>query len=770
MSVLKVLHTEENTLRNTVLKITNLDLTSGTKTLKLNNLYVQNGVNNDGSLIIHYTGSSVTLPIEGNTQPPVLYTVNWGDGTIEVLSINNPTHTYASSQLYIIKIYIVTQGILVKFGQNTNPIWQNVSRIPSLGNERQCDDMFTNILSFPSQVTSDLQIWNTSQVTTMISMFKNSGFNGAIGGWNTGNVTDMYDMFSGATSFNKPLNNWNTGNVIYMGGMFSSAPSFNQPLNNWNTDNVTYMYAMFAGATSFNKPLDNNWNTINVNDMDSMFSGASSFNQPLNTNNWNTSNVVYMNNMFYNASSFNQPLNNWNTVNVITMESMFRNASAFSQDLGDWDTSNVTTMDFMFFGTGGGSGFTTNNYKSLRNWNISSVITMSQMFRYIIQVPSFTPITNYSYGTFTTMLYEWDTNSTLQTGVTLGVNALQGVTDIQFQNTTLKQYYQGLNWVFEESGSPGTTVDIWSAGMTCSTSQFQFIWEGLSTETIAITIISPASYRVNWGDGIISNYSSTTSTTHTYTDDGTYVITVEPTNPINWLSLTISFVPGTFFTGLYSVPCCGLIQDCYQMFNNITTNKPHVLETIKWWNTQSITNMEAMFGSTNMNVDLSLWDLSSVTSIKAMFKGAQGTLTGLNNWDTSAVTDMTGVFYDCTTINSPLPWNTSLVTSMSDMFKNVTTMSTLSLASLTSWNIHNVTSMVSMFTQLIDKQTFTDILVAWYMNSAPSGGIQQNVIIGVNVNQKAFPDNPVGLNLPVAYGAWTFKDSQTGNTITIWQP
>ena len=48
--------------------------------------------------------------------------------------------------------------------------------------------------------------------------------------------------------------------------------------------------------------------------------------------------------MFYNASAFNQPLNNWDVSSVIDMTSMFR-GSAFNHTISCWDikTVNVET-------------------------------------------------------------------------------------------------------------------------------------------------------------------------------------------------------------------------------------------------------------------------------------------------------------------------------------------------------------------------------------------------------------------------------------------
>jgi surface protein len=54
---------------------------------------------------------------------------------------------------------------------------------------------------------------------------------------------------------------------------------------------------------------------------------------------------------FSNTTAFNQPLNNWDTSSALGMSNMFRSTTAtpvgFNQDIGSWDVSNVT--DFRLF-------------------------------------------------------------------------------------------------------------------------------------------------------------------------------------------------------------------------------------------------------------------------------------------------------------------------------------------------------------------------------------------------------------------------------------
>ena len=280
----------------------------------------------------------VTIGVDLNFD--VNFTVDWGDGVIDVDVTDAITHTYLEVGTYNVAITgRFPNPSISNLNQNNLRLlsveqwgdieWKSMSRA-----FKECSNFILNATDKP----------DLSDVTNMEYMFyKATAFNQPLNEWDTSSITNMQGLFSGASSFNQPINGWNTSNVTNMKTIFYKAILFNQPLNHWNTSDVVNMQSLFYGAKAFNQPL-NEWDTSSVTNMQSMFSRASSFNQPLKR--WDISNVTSMRTMFY-QSNFNQPLREWNTSNVKIMYKMFAYARVFNQNISNWDVSKVTSsIDF----------------------------------------------------------------------------------------------------------------------------------------------------------------------------------------------------------------------------------------------------------------------------------------------------------------------------------------------------------------------------------------------------------------------------------------
>ena len=128
--------------------------------------------------------------------------------------------------------------------------------------------------------------------------------------------------------------------------------------------------------------------------------------------------------------------------------------------------------------------------------------------------------------------------------------------------------------------------------------------------------------------------------------------------------------------------------------------------------TSWVTNMENLFSADQdhplsdylNNNDISSWDTSGVTTMKSMFYNCTNFNQTIGNWDVKNVLEMSWMFYGCTNFNPydinhippPIPtnaqklsnWNVSNVTSMYNMFYYATNFN----QDLSSWDSSHVTN------------------------------------------------------------------------------
>ena len=121
----------------------------------------------------------------------------------------------------------------------------------------------------------------------------------------------------------------------------------------------------------------------------------------------------------------------------------------------------------------------------------------------------------------------------------------------------------------------------------------------------------------------------------------------------------------------------------------------------KNFDTSAVTNMSSMFYFCGYikSLDLSSFNTSSVTSMGYMFSDCSGLKSlDLSNFNTSSVTDMGGMFSDCSGLTSLdlSNFNTSSVTSMGFMFYNCQRLKSLDV---TNFNTSSVTRMDRMFSE-----------------------------------------------------------------------
>ncbi len=120
---------------------------------------------------------------------------------------------------------------------------------------------------------------------------------------------------------------------------------------------------------------------------------------------------------------------------------------------------------------------------------------------------------------------------------------------------------------------------------------------------------------------------------------------------------------------------------------------------IESWNVSNVTDMSGMFSKSSFNQDISSWDVSNVKNMSCMFLGSSFNL-DISSWDVSNVTDMSYMFSDSSfKFNLDISsWDVSNVTNMSSMFSHSSFNQDIS-----SWDVSKVKDMRGMFSDSSNK-------------------------------------------------------------------
>ncbi len=238
-------------------------------------------------------------------------------------------------------------------------------------------------------------------------------------------------------------------------------------------------------------------------------------------------------------------------------------------------------------------------------------------------------------------------------------------------------------------------------------------------------------FRINWGDGSADEfYTDSANITHTYATPGVYTSSIYGTFPaMNMDNITPENLSGVISWG--SSPWESL-SEAFRDQSNLTTFNPmdrpvfsypaslgyiFVFATLPSdfniidWNTRNVTNMDALFAFTDFsnfpNIYLGDWDTSNVNRLEFLFynqfKSLVQTIQGFENWDVSKVITMQYAFSgigDVTSLNLR-DWDTSNVTNMTGIFRfdsvDVANRGSLSDLDLRGWDFSNVKKLNASF-------------------------------------------------------------------------
>ena len=411
-----------------------------------------------------------------------------------------------------------------------------------------------------------------------------------------------------------------------------------------------------------------------------------------------TSNVTDMNNMFYRCTSLTSlDLSSFNTSNVTNMSRMFFNCKNLtSLDLSNFDTSNVTDMSWMFYEC--------NNLTSLdvSSFDTSEVTNMFDMFYRCMNLTSL-DVSNFNTSNVTDMRYMF-----------YECNSLTSLNLSNFDTSNVT----GMDEMFAYSTNL-TSLDLSNFDTSKVNDMNEMLYNCSNLVQIKITnsdsstinkFISALPLRINETVGRLITYPVLSTEIDTVATDSKNWDIIDAINIIATYTMAAGgdFYPamGDFVIDDTSdvvnddgtiTRSLGMIDD--SLPTSISFKDKTGLVSLSYLNTSNVTDMEYMFyNCSNLtSLDLSSFNTSNVTDMTYMFyKCSNLTSLDVSNFNTSKVTDMSYMFYTCTNLTSLdlSSFDTSKVTTMRDMFSYCNKLTSLDLSN---FDTSKVTTMSAMF-------------------------------------------------------------------------
>jgi hypothetical protein len=220
------------------------------------------------------------------------------------------------------------------------------------------------------------------------------------------------------------------------------------------------------------------------------------------------------------------------------------------------------------------------------------------------------------------------------------------------------------------------------------------------TDTNFLSFTIAGAYTVDWGDGVVENFTSGTASHHIYsfssisagteTSEGfrQVVVTITPQAANNITSINFrTRHPSTLAANIYSPQILELYvsaPNCTSFtlgnFNTSTAQNLRYLQYAKIVNLSSLANFTSMFGGCFELRKVEIYN-SSPTNISNMFAYCY-LLTDMNTFNTSLVTNATYMFYSCNSLTTIPDFNWTSVVTFTNVFELCASLVDLPILSL----------------------------------------------------------------------------------------
>jgi len=321
-------------------------------------------------------------------------------------------------------------------------------------------------------------------------------------------------------------------------------------------------------------------------------------------------------------------------------------------------------------------------------------------------------------GTFTSNY--WDTETSLQTSTGNTAIATGKTTDEMQTSSTFVGWNFTTNWVLDNNndGYPYLSWQTFPMQLVFTTTA--------GSQSIQLPLYGTVDCTVDWGDGSpTEDFTTAGDALHQFAAADTYTVEISG-------NLTHFGKPETYWVGrtyLIEVPSFGKIgltslKRAFLYAYNLVSVAAGIPETI--------TDMSYAFsqidGATSIT-NLNQWDVSHVTNMEHMFEGYINFNQDISGWNTNSVTNMESMFEYCENFDQPIgSWNVGSSTNMKNMFRESAFNSDIS-----NWDVSKVTNMEGMF----DQSSFNKPIGNWDVSN-------------VSNMKRFFAESPFNQNI----GAW----------------
>ena len=434
------------------------------------------------------------------------------------------------------------------------------------------------------------------------------------------------------------------------------------------------------------------------------------------------------------------------TASTTTMSNIFANNAALTAlDLSSWDTSSVTNMGGMFRGC---SSLTS---LDLSSFDTSSVTYMGYMFNDCNKITAIAGLSNFDTSSVTYMNSMFDYCRSL-TSLDLSSFDTSSATDMSFMFAGCRFNQVTLGKAFSfvgENCAINSKGDLWTAADTnevYTPQELCALQRKAATTYIAEYSNRLASgntwYKGNTAKSKITEINLLTSYTPTGKETESWDASAFSMGGVT------AYITGTklILAGKGVIHANQNSKDAFAEFlavksiaglDKLDTTRTNNMSgmfrgcaalaelDVSNFTTDIVTDMSHMYDGCSKITSiagLSSFDTSSVTDMSGMFaKSAITSLDGLSNWDTSSVINMSYMFadigYPFETVNDISGWDTSKVTDMSGMFSGCSNLRTAS--NLSAWDTHSVVNMSNMFDGCASLKN-GDFLSNWNTSSVTS--------------------------------------------------